>query len=104
MEFGTGKEFDDFQNRLHSLVEQNPSGFRETWEVIVDTNADGKNIRAETSSRSHSPYDSGDGNAREMLEQQLRAMQGRYQENSQREQLLEGMIKQIEKGPGNESD
>lgn len=98
VEFGNRQEYDDFLNRLNSVLEKNPSQFREQWQVIKETTTNGASTKVESSSRSGMLHPSSGGNAHEMLIEQLRAMREQHQGNPQMQQLLEGMILQVDEG------
>ena len=100
MEFRTRREYDDFRNRLHSTLQQNPAQFREQWQEIVETTANSTSTTVESSDRSGSLRDVPAGKAQEMLIEQLRSMQELNQGNPRMQQLLDGMIQQA--GDGHE--
>ena len=66
--------------------------------MIVETTANGASTAVKGSGGSGILNGSSGGSAHEMLIEQLRAMQGRHQGNSQMQQLLDDMIRQAEEG------
>ena len=97
VEFGTRREFDDFQNRLSSVWDsnKNPPPPREQRSVTAQSSAKNASSQAESSSEGSGHGFSG-GRAQKMLIEQLRSMQQNHPENTQMQELLEGMILQVE--------
>ena len=98
VEFSTRRELDDFQDRLNSALEKNPSQFREQWEAIAQTPTNQTGTSAENSRGGGIRHGPPGGRAQKMLIEQLRSMQQLHQENTQMQELLEGMILQVEEG------
>ena len=102
VEFGTRREFDDFQNHLASALGKNPSQFREQSKVMDQTPTG--NSSTESSDGGSIRRGSPGGRAQKMLIEQLRSMQRQNQENAPMRELLDGMILQVEEGRKNLSD
>lgn len=99
VDFSTRREFDDFQNRLASALEKEPSQFREQWKVMDQTPTG--NTGTKSSDGSGVRRGPPGGRAQKMLIEQLRSMQRQNQENAPMQELLEGMILQVEQGREN---
>ncbi|MEO1528971.1 MAG: hypothetical protein AAFX06_26415 [Planctomycetota bacterium] len=103
MEFSSRQSFEEFRKRFRSSMEQDPSSFHEQWEVI-ETTANGTSTMVESRGGTGNFQGSAAGKAQEKLIEHLRSMQKKHQGNAQMQQLLEGMIEQVEAVQGKMSD
>lgn len=104
-EFKSRREFDDFQNRLRSSVQSDSSPFREKPNAIAETaESGGASPLKDKSGGSGDLRRSSGGKAQEMLIDQIRSMQELNQGNPQMQELLEGMMLQIEEVQKKTSD
>ena len=111
VEFTNRQEWDDFHDLFNSSSEKKPSSLREQSNLREQATGSSASAMVESSGTAGGVTDvqigmeagieTGNlpgGRAQEMLMQQLRAMRGQHEGNDRMQQLLDGMIQQVEQG------
>ena len=111
VEFTNRQEWDNFHDLFNSSSEKKPSSLREQSNLREQATGSSASAMVESSGTAGGVTDvqigmearieTGNlpgGRAQEMLMQQLRAMRGQHEGNDRMQQLLDGMIQQVEQG------